>query len=125
MNEERVLTGSLPVSIVGLKASRAGSNIGFGNDVLVGRVETCETDEDLPLLIVSELVVSRAGADGFAFVSDRGRRKDIVLDRLIVGLSSFVAASTGVSGFLTSGSLYSTFPSLSEAKYSSPRPKTT
>jgi hypothetical protein len=57
-------------------------------------------------------------------VSDSGLRKDTVLDLLKACLSSFSSSSVGV-GFLTSGSLYSSFPCLSDAKYSSPRPKTT
>jgi hypothetical protein len=54
--------------------------------------------------------------------SDNGRKNDTVLDLRIAGFSNSPFASAGLLG---SGSLNSSFPFLSEAKYSSPRPKTT
>lgn len=54
--------------------------------------------------------------------SDSGRRKETVRDRRSVILSFLTSGSAGFTG---SGSLYSNFPSLSDAKYSSPRPNTT
>ena len=57
--------------------------------------------------------------------SEVGRTKDIVLERLRFGFSISLKSSNGGSGFLTSGSLYSSLLFLSDAKYSSPRPNTT
>lgn len=57
-------------------------------------------------------------------VCDNGRKNNTVLDlrRVCRSTLSFSSPSTVL---LTSSSLYSSFPSLSDAKYSSPRPKTT
>lgn len=55
--------------------------------------------------------------------SDRGRRNEMVLD---LRSARFSTSSSGVGSFFSgSGSLYSNFPLLSEAKNSLPRPKTT
>jgi hypothetical protein len=64
------------------------------------------------------------GVVNFAIGSESGRRKEIVLDRLSFGFSESSSPSVNVD-FLISGSLTSSFPYLSEAKYSSPRPNTT
>ena len=66
---------------------------------------------------------SRSRKPDFWLSSDRGRMNDTVRDLLSARFStnsSFVG-----SFFSCSGSLYSSFPLLSEAKNSSPRPKTT
>ena len=90
-----------------------------------GRGVGCEAELDR-LRLACRLGVSIAGLKGFVDESDNGRRNDIVRDRLRgAGLSSFGGGSGGSRGLLTSGSLNSSFPSLSDAKYSSPRPNTT
>jgi hypothetical protein len=101
------------------------SSAGRGNEVLRGRGVRWEVEEER-LRLASRLGDSIAGLNGFVDGSDNGRRKDIVRDRLSgAGLSSFGRGSGGTRGFLTSGSLNSSFPFLSDAKYSSPRPNTT
>jgi hypothetical protein len=66
--------------------------------------------------------VSAAEASDLVLISDNGRKNDTVRALLNAGLSASFSSSTT---FLISGSLNSNFPSLSDAKYSSPRPKTT
>jgi hypothetical protein len=73
--------------------------------------------EDLLLSTLSLTAVS-----DLVLTSDSGRKNDTVLALLNADLSIFSSSS---ACFFVSGSLYSNFPSLSEAKYSSPRPKTT
>lgn len=73
----------------------------------------------------SLLIESLDGVLNLAIGSDSGLRNDTVLDRLIAGFSNSSSPSVGGGGFLISGSFFSSFPFLSEAKYSSPRPKTT
>jgi hypothetical protein len=85
-----------------------------------GRVEDTELEADR-IVAFSKVGESIEGALCLLLDSDRWVMNEIVLDRLRTGFSG----SIGVSGFLTSGSLYSNFPFLSEAKYSSPRPNTT
>jgi hypothetical protein len=63
-----------------------------------------------------------ADSSDLVLMSDRGRKNDTVLALRNAGLS--ISFSSSVD-FLTSGSLNSILPSLSDAKYSSPRPKTT
>jgi hypothetical protein len=88
------------------------------NDRLGGREARLDAvDEDHLVSPVSDPTLS-----DLVLTSDRGLRKDTVLALLSAGLSTFSSSSTG---FLTSGSLCSNFPFLSEAKYSSPRPNTT
>ncbi|KAH6633024.1 hypothetical protein C7974DRAFT_375171 [Boeremia exigua] len=55
---------------------------------------------------------------------ESGRKKETVLD-LRKACLSILSLSSSLTDFLTSGSLNSSFPFLSDAKYSSPRPKTT
>jgi hypothetical protein len=66
--------------------------------------------------------LSAGALSDLVLMSDNGRKNDTVLALRNAGLSFFSSSS---ACFLASGSLNSIFPSLSEAKYSSPRPKTT
>lgn len=90
-------------------------------DRLGGRDARCDDMDDVRLFTTGE-------SDGVnsdrLLVCDIGRKNDTVLDlrRACRSIFSFSSSSTV---FLTSGSLYSSFPFLSDAKYSSPRPKTT
>lgn len=66
---------------------------------------------------------SRSDKFDLLLSSERGRMKDIVLDLLSARLPS---SSSGDGSFFSgSGSLYSSFPFLSDAKNSFPRPNTT
>jgi hypothetical protein len=96
--------------------------VGVEVGMLARGEELCDTDE-IRRCVASILVLSRGGSAAFGLGSDNacGRREDIVLDLLKLGFSSFVA----VSASLGSGFLCSSFPYLSEAKYSSPLPNTT
>lgn len=124
INEERLLdSGLLIISAIRADGFCAGSEVGLGNEVL-GGLDVAEADEDL-LFETSPFTVSIAGLIGFVDGSESGLMNDIVLDRLRGGFSSLTVLSIGVCGFFTSGSLYSNFPLLSAAKYSSPRPNTT
>jgi hypothetical protein len=87
------------------------------NDMLGGReARLDEAAEDLRLSVLSAVEAS-----DLVLMSDSGRRKETVLALRNAGLSSSFSSSTG---FLISGSLNSNLPSLSDAKYSSPRPNT-
>jgi hypothetical protein len=88
-------------------------------DRLGGREARLDEAADERLLSV----VSTGYVSDRVLTSDSGRKKDTVLARLNAGLSTLSSSSTGF--LATSGSLYSHFPLLSLAKYSSPRPKTT
>jgi hypothetical protein len=88
---------------------------------LGGREARCDEIEDVRLVNVG---ASKVAPSDRMLVCDSGRKKDTVLERLLVCLSSFSFSSSSAA-FLTSGSLNSSLPFLSEAKYSSPRPKTT
>ena len=66
---------------------------------------------------------SRSRKPDFWLSSDRGRINEIVRDLLSARFS--INSSFVGSFFSSSGSLYSSFPLLSEAKNSSPRPNTT
>jgi hypothetical protein len=90
----------------------------------VGRKDVSEVDRDLRV-VTSELDAVPRGSTAFELGFDRGLRNETVLDRLKAGLSSLPALSHEEGAFLTSGSLCSSFPFLSEAKYSAPRPNTT
>lgn len=121
--EERLLdSGLLNISGPGSAMWIAGSDITLVSDVPGGRVEDSELEGDR-LFEFSMVGESIEGALCRVLESDRWLMNEIVRDRLKTGFSA--AASIGASGFLTSGSLYSSFPFLSEAKYSSPRPNTT
>ena len=77
---------------------------------------------------LSERTLSERVISGRTLTSDSGRRIEAVRDLLQACLSAFaslVSFASSSAGFLTAGSLNSNFPFLSEAKYSSPRPKTT
>jgi hypothetical protein len=79
-------------------------------------------------VMVSGRALSERTLSGRTLTSDSGRRIEKVLDLLKACLSAFVSLASFASSsadFLTAGSLNSNFPFLSEAKYSSPRPKTT
>lgn len=87
---------------------------------LGGREARCDDiDDDRDCLLLNE---SALVASDLTLVSDKGRRNETVRDLLSAMRSIFSSSSTC---FLTSGSLYSSFPFLSDAKYSSPRPNTT
>lgn len=88
--------------------------MGADDDKLGGRVSDCEIDEDR-LLSVSRAGVSLKGSTDRVLESDKGRKKDIVRDRFKAGFSSLSGFSSKGVGFLTSGSLYSSFPFLSDA----------
>jgi len=87
-------------------------------DKLGGREARLDETIEERLLSIESLV----GVSDLMLTSDNGRRNDTVLALLSAGLPTLSSSSIG---FLTSESLNSNFPSLSEAKYSSPRPKTT
>jgi hypothetical protein len=127
MYDERQLAGGvLTASVTGLVGWIAASEGGLEKMVLGGLDDSCDTFDDLLFEPESSIAnVSRAGVGVFIIeVSGGGLKIEIVLERFKAGFSS-PAPSTGVEGFLGSGSLFSNFPLLSDAKYSSPRPKTT
>lgn len=114
-------------SIAVLMGLIIGSDVGLGTDVLEDHNPGCdETDNECSLECTESFLlnISLGRVLNFAVGSDSGRRKDTVLDRLKDGLSKSSSVSDG-GGFLISGSLFSSFPFLSDAKYSSPRPNTT
>jgi hypothetical protein len=82
---------------------------------LEARLDEAAEDRRLSALSVGTL-------SDLVLMSDNGRKNDTVLALRKDGLSFFSSSS---ACFLTSGSLNSNFPFLSDAKYSSPRPKTT
>lgn len=90
-------------------------------DRLGGRDALCEDMDDVRMFVVG---ASGSEKSARLLVCDNGRRNDTVLDLRNACRSTFSFSSSSVN-FLTSGSLNSSFPFLSEAKYSSPRPKTT
>jgi len=90
------------------------------NEMLGGREDDCCEAADDRLL---DEGLSIAGAICcFALELGSGRKNDTLVRALLS--TGFSSNSSGVGAF-TSGSLYSSFPYLSDAKYSSPRPKTT
>lgn len=118
-HDERLLdVRLLEGSMMGLEEPMSEFEVGLDDDKLGGR------DEDL-LFDDSVLELSSAGSTGFDIGSNNGLRRDAVLDLLKAGFSSFTTLSPRGSDLLTSGSLCSSFPVLSEAKYSAPRPNTT
>jgi hypothetical protein len=90
-------------------------------DRLGGRDARCEDIDDVRRFMTG---ASDGAASARMLVCDNGRKNDTVLDLRKICRSVFSFSSPSV-GFLTSGSLNSNFPFLSEAKYSSPRPNTT
>lgn len=90
-------------------------------DRLGGRDALCNDMDDVRLFVVE---ASSGVLSDRPLVCDRGRRNETVLDLRNACRSNFSFSSSSVD-FLTSGSLNSSFPFLSDAKYSSPRPKTT
>lgn len=104
----------------------AGCDVNEASDIdlaekakLGGREACCEAPDDRLLE-----GVSMAGLVCLVLVSDNGLRNDTVLDLLNTGFSS-ISSGGGGGGSFFSGSLYSSLPFLSDAKYSSPRPNTT
>lgn len=90
-------------------------------DRLGGRDARCEEIEGVRLFTTG---TSAGAPSDRLLVCDNGRKNDTVLDLRKACLSAFSFSSSSTD-FLTSGSLNSSFPFLSDAKYSSPRPKTT
>lgn len=102
---------------LGRETKDASESVRAENDMLGGRDAEWEA-VDAGLLGDEGLSVT--GGRGFmVFKSGCARKEDMVLDLRSPGFSSVT------SGAFFSGSLNSSFPFLSEAKYSSPRPKTT
>jgi hypothetical protein len=96
--------------------------------LVAGISEAALSERMLSERVISGRALSERTLSGRTPTSDNGRRIETVLDLLKACLSAFVSLASFVSssaGFLTVGSLNSNFPFLSEAKYSSPRPKTT
>lgn len=88
---------------------------------LGGRDARCDDMDDVRLLTTG---VSLDVLSNRVLVCESGRKNDTVLDLRRACLSPLSFSSSSID-FFTSGSLNSSFPFLSDAKYSSPRPKTT
>jgi hypothetical protein len=100
----------------GRELSDGSDHVRAENDMLGGRDDDAPDDRRLD--------AGLSVATCFGLALGNGRKNDtLVRARLNTGLSS--RSSDAGAGALTSGSLYSSFPCLSDAKYSSPRPKTT
>lgn len=125
MYEERRLDIWLvSVSALGLVDRATRSEVWREKDMLGGLEGGCDVLDER-LLLGSRTGVSTTESADLVLRSDSGRRNDIVLARRRAGLFCFSRLSSEGGGFLISGSLFSSFPFLSEAKYSSPRPNTT
>ncbi len=122
----RKVVGCCPASVKSLKCGSLGCRIEVSDPVveherLGDRDACCAEMDDVRLLYEG---VSEPGTSERLLARESGRKKDTVLDLRTAFLPTFSLSSSSVA-FLTFGSVNSSFPLQSDAKYSSPRPNTT